>query len=145
MLNFSLANQFLGNPFSCVNRDSKAESLSTLDNGCINTNDFTSRIEQWASRVTWINSCIRLNKINALIRNTDIATGTRRGTDNTDGYSFLQTQGISDRDRPLTWLYPFRTSQSNRWQVIALNLDNCDITGWIFPQNLTLQSASIRE
>src|ERR1700678_3634177 len=90
------------NEFGSVNTDSEAKTLAGPDRGSIDADHLALRVDQRTPRVTGIQSRIRLDNLvhHAPTRRSHAAP---QCTDNAGGNGELETVGIPNRDRELTY------------------------------------------
>src|SRR4028119_1339833 len=101
MIDPTFSEQLISNSLCGFNRDSKAQSLGTSANGCVNPNDFTFGIQQSTTRVTGVDCRISLDEADSFFGDAHLRTRAIQGTDDANSYGVIQTQRITDRDRPL--------------------------------------------
>ena len=95
--NATVFNQPGGNELGRVAGDGKANSLCGKNDGCVNADDFSARVNQRSARVAGIQGRIGLNDIIDEPPGLG-AHGPAQGAHDTGSDSLMESKGTSDRD-----------------------------------------------
>jgi|GEM_PF-3349229 Collagen triple helix repeat (20 copies). len=88
---------------------------------------------------------IGLDEADSFVGDAYLRARSTCSADNAHSHCIVKTQGIADRDRPLSRYNIVRAAQSHLGQVLGINLHNSDIRQQIDPLHLTLKLSAVFE
>ena len=103
------------------------------EDGGVDADEAPRDIHQRSTRVARINRGVGLDEAFVIL---DAHAATVRRADNPVGHGLAYPEGITDGQHQITYLHAPAVSQRNGGQVVAVNLDDCNVTLGIKSNNL---------